>query len=113
MQIILGVIFIVILMVLLSQANILTARGKTLVFTILMMIVAGAMLYEFMFSKTAENNRMLINAFKQGKNLTCKDVPVNQTSYNLETGTQSFMAKESEKDIVGAIYAIEDCKLQE
>ena len=113
MQIILGVIFIVILIALLSQADVLTARGKSVIFAILMMIVASAILYEFMFSKTEEKNRAMINAFNQGKTIVCMDKTVTQDSYNLERGTLSFMAKPDKKELAGTIYSIKDCKIQE
>ncbi len=113
MQIILGLIFIVILAILLSQSQLLTARGKTVVFTLFMMVIASAILYEFMFSKTEQQNRTLINAFNQGKTIICKETIVTQENYNLERGTLSFMAKATKKNITGTIYSIEDCSIKE
>ncbi len=113
MQIILGIIFVVILAILLSQSQLLSARGKTIVFTIFMMILAAAILYEFTFSKIEQQNRTLINAFNQNKTLICNDAVVTQESYNLERGTHSFMAKPEKKELIGTIYSIEDCKIKE
>jgi len=113
MQIILGVIFLIILVALLSQANILTSRGKSVIFAILMMIVSSAILYEFMFSKKEEKNRTIINAFNQGKSIICLEKTVSNQDYNLELGTLSFMAKPDKIDIAGTIYSMKDCKLQE
>ncbi|MCH9813368.1 MAG: hypothetical protein K0U47_05425 [Epsilonproteobacteria bacterium] len=114
MQIILGIIFLIIVVAfLLSKTDIMTPRTKTILFTVVMTIVSAAILYEFMFSKKEQNNRVLINAFKQGKTLQCKEVDVNQSNYLLETGTLSFMAKNTNKEIIGTIYAIEDCILKE
>lgn len=114
MQIILGVLFLIILLAfLLSKTDVMTARAKTVLFTAFMMIVAAAVLYEFLVSKKEQHNRTLINAFNQGKTLICKEADVNQTTYLLETGTLSFMAKDTNKEIIGTIYAIEDCSIKE
>ncbi len=112
LQITLGIIFLIILVALLTQANILTARGKSVIFAILMMMVASAILYEFMVSKTEEKNRSIINAFNQGKSITCMDKTVTSKNYNLEIGTLSFMAKPNIKEIAGEVYSIKDCKLK-
>ena len=113
MQIILGLIFIIILAILLSQSKLLTSRGQTVVFALAMMILASAILYEFMFSKTEQQNRDLINAFTQGKSIICKEATVTQENYILERGTLSFMAKSDNKKITGIIYSIEDCSIKE
>ena len=109
MQIILGIIFIVILAILLSQSQLFTARSKTVVFTLSMMVLVSAILYEFMVSKTEQQNRTLINAFKQGKTIICNDAIVTHGNYNLESGTLSFMPK----NIAGTIYSIEECSIKE
>lgn len=113
MQIILGVIFIVLLIVILAQSQLLSTRSKTVAFSVMMMVLAAAILYEFSFSKTEEHNRTLINAFNQNKTLLCKETPVTQENYNLERGTLSFMAKPTKKELIGTIYSIEDCKIKE
>jgi hypothetical protein len=94
-----------------AKLEVLTPRAKTLIFTLMMTILATAILYEFMVSKTQQQNRQLINAFSQGKTLICKDKQVTKENFLLESGTSSFMAKQGKTDITGIIYAIEDCKL--
>jgi hypothetical protein len=109
MQIALGVIFLFLLIALLSKAEVLTPRNRTVIISILSMIIASAVLYEFMVSKKEEQNRTLINAFKQGKTIICKETPIDQKNFIFETGTMSFMAKESNKTLAGIIYSIKEC----
>jgi hypothetical protein len=112
MQIILGIIFLFLLIFIIAKIDILTPRAKTVVFTLLMMLLATAIVYESMLSKTEQNNRDLINAFNQGKTLICKSEQVNQKDYNLERGTMSFMPKPEINEISGALYSIEDCAIK-
>jgi predicted PurR-regulated permease PerM len=111
MQIILGIVFLIVLAFVISKLEILSPRAKTLIFTLLMTTLATAILYEFMVSKTQQQNRQLINAFSQGKTLICKDQQITTDNFTIERGTSSFMAKQGKTDIAGIIYAIEDCKL--
>jgi hypothetical protein len=113
MQIILGVVFLFLLILLLSKSDILTPHSRNIILAILSTIVIFAVIYEYLISKGEENNRVLINAFMQGKSLTCKGAIVTQKDYTLERGTLSFMAKDEKREIVGTIYSVEDCKLKE
>ncbi len=113
MQIILGIIFLVLLIIIISNIEALSTRMKAIIFAVIMMILSLAILYEFMFSRVEEHNRKLVNTFMQGKTLICNDNNVSQKNYILERGTLSFMAKKSELNIVGTIYDVEDCSIIE
>ncbi len=114
MQIILGIFFIaIILAVFLSRSQSIDSKTKTAIIVVFSIVIIAAILYEFMFSKKEQNNRELINAFKQDKMLICKGADVNNTYFILETGTLSFMAKNNYKKIIGTIYSIKDCSIKE
>ncbi len=114
MQIILGLIFIiVILAVFLTKSESVSTKTKTGVLGFFIFLITIAFLYEFVFTKKEQSNREIVNAFKQGKTLMCKNSDVNQTNFLYESGTQSFMPRIGKKDIIGNIYDIKDCTIKE
>ena len=114
MQIIL--LLIVILLVLLIVAikkDSISSLNKLYIGIIVLVIVSSIIAYQSMFSKYEKHNRELINAYKQGKTLICNQNEVNNVSFRLETGTQSFVAKREKKELKGIIHDIGDCTLKE
>ncbi len=109
MQIALGVVFLFLLIIVLSKSESLTPKKRVSIIAVLSLIIASAILYEFMVSKTQEKNRALINSFKQSKTITCKETPVDDKNFIFEPGTMSFMPKEDNRSLAGIIYSIKDC----
>ena len=114
MQIILGLIFVIIILaIFLTKSESVTTKSKTAILGFFSLLIAAAVLYEFVFTKQAQSNREIVNTFKQGKTLLCKDTDVNQINFLYESGTQSFMPKIGKKKIIGTIYDIKDCSIKE
>ncbi len=106
------VILLILLIVALKKDSI-SSLNKVYITLIVVTIIVSIIIYQSLFSQHEKHNRELINAYKQGKTLICNQHEVNNTSFNLETGTQSFVAKRELKELSGIIYDIGDCTLKE
>lgn len=114
MQILIGlIVLILVITFFITKTGTVSPRTKTMIFTMLMMVIAAAMLYEFMFSKKAEVQRAKMNAFTQGQTLLCKQIEVNQTYFTLETGTLSLMSNGKSKETLGMVFPIDECSIKE
>ena len=77
-------------------------------FVIMMMVfaVGFATLFEYSASKAEENTRPLINAFRQGKVLTCGTHDIDINTYSYEPGTSAFQPL---LNVVGSTFAVKEC----
>lgn len=82
---------------------------KWIVISSLLALVVLAFIYESYTSNIEEKNRAIINSFKQGKTITCKDGKVDNKRFNYENGTGTFMAKKEFKELSGIIIPITTC----
>ena len=66
--------------------------------------------YSFVVDKQTLSNRELVNHFNQGKTLICKEYEVSSEKFGYENGTESFVAKSSQKALAGVIVPLSSCK---
>ncbi len=113
MQIVLGILFVlIVILIFLYKSDSINTKTKGAMILFIVVVIASAFLYEFIFSKKQQSNREIVNSYKQGKTITCKGVDINLTTFTFEPGTLSFMAKREIQEIAGTIYDIKDCSIK-
>ena len=111
MQIILFLLLILaILLIFVSKKESLTNSIKVYIISSFVLIFFAGWLYTFYNQKIAHNEREIINAFEQGKTITCGDYKINSNSFIFVSGTLSFVARENIKDLKGVVVDISTCK---
>ena len=94
-----------------AKKEALSIRTKLLLLgCILMTIVAGAF-YEWKVAQKSAHNRVMLNAFKQGKTLVCGQREVHQKDFIFVSGTMSFIPSDTNKNDKGVVIDIFTCKL--
>ncbi len=93
------IVILLILLIVAIKRDSISALNKIYIAIIIFVIVGSIVTYQTIFSKQEKHTRELINAYKQGKTLVCNNQDVNLSFYNLETGTQSFIAKPEKKGV--------------
>jgi len=111
MQIILFLLLILaFLVIFVSKKESLSNSVKISIMLSLVLVFVAGWLYTLHNQKTALNEREIINAFEQGKSLTCGNYKVNSTNFIFVNGTLSFVAKESAKELKGVVIDISTCR---
>ena len=112
MQIVLFLIFVLlILLVVVSKKNAFSKTTKIYMTVVIAVLTIAIYFYESNQEKNEQHNRAMLNAFRQGKTLTCKEYKVDQEKFIYVSGTQSFVAKASEKSLEGVVVPVSTCKV--
>jgi len=110
-QVILFLIFVLlVLLVVVSKKNSFSKNQKIIVTGIVAVVVIVIYFYESGLKSSAEHNRELVNAFRQGRTLTCKEYKVDKDRFIYVSGTQTFMPKSGETTLKGVIVRVSTCK---
>ena len=88
-------------------------KHKIIVCSLSAIAVLSIIVYQLDFDKKSVQNREKINSFNQGKILMCGEYVVNSEKFSFYGGTNSFVAKESEKTLKGVILKLEDCQIEQ
>ena len=111
MQIVLFLIFILlVLLAIVSKKNSFSKNIKISMTIVIAVFTVAIYFYESSLKDSTEYNREIVNAFRQGKNLTCKEYKVNKDSFLYVSGTQTFVPKSSETTLEGVIVKVSTCK---
>jgi len=111
MQIILLLLLILaILLMFLSKKNSFTKRTKIYIIISLALVFTAGWLFTIYNQNIAKNEREIINAYQQGKTLTCGNYKVNISSFVFVSGTFSFIARDDKKELKGIVIDISTCK---
>ncbi len=110
MQIILFFIVVVLIIILFAiiKSNF-SLKNKLVFFFILFSLILSAFVYEAKLSDKEDRNRVVINAFNQGKSIYCENNEVNSSYFLLNFGTLSFVPKEDKTEFKGVVYPVEKC----
>ena len=112
MQIVLFLIFILlVLLAFVSKRNNFSKNSKISITVVVTVLAIGIYAYESSLESSAEHTRDMVNAFKQGKTLTCKEYKVDNKRFIYVSGTQTFMPKSSETTLEGVIVRVSTCKV--
>jgi protein-S-isoprenylcysteine O-methyltransferase Ste14 len=111
MQIVLFLLLILaVLLVFVSKKDSLAKTTKIYIIISLVLVFLVGWLYTAYNQSVAKNDRAVINAFEQGKTITCGNYKVNINSFIFISGTLSFVAKEDNKEYKGVVIDISTCK---
>jgi len=102
-------IFFVIIIIIATKMEQLTIKIKSILLALILIIIALAFIYESDSLNQGEKNRKILNAFNRGEDIICKKQKVNKQNYIFTNGTLSFSAKEEKKELIGNVFAIEEC----
>jgi len=112
MQILLFLIFILlVLLVMVSKKNSFSKNQKIIVTSVVTLFAISIYFYESSIENDAQYNREMVNAFRQGKNLTCKEFSVDNKKFIYISGTQTFIPKDGETTLEGVIVRVSTCKV--
>ncbi len=115
MQIVLFLILILLVAILLvSKKESMSKNTKISIYLSIAFISLVLYFYENFMTKTNLHNREIVNAFKQGKSLVCKEYDnVNKREFIYVSGTQTFIPKSGIETLEGLIVRVKTCKVKE
>lgn len=103
---ILFMVIVLAVIIMIARQKELTKAIKGFIITLLLLTIALAILFEYSTSKSEENARPVIFAFKHGKTLSCHDFNISQKTYSYEPGTSSFQPR---LNVVGETFSVDEC----
>lgn len=108
---IIGFLILVILILALLSVNKerMNLKYKLITFLFCIIIIGSIMWYNIIDEKNSKNNQDIVRSFEQGEILHCGNHDVNNSRFNYEYGTASFVAKRGFEDISGVIVPIKNC----
>ena len=106
---ILFMVIVLVVIIMIAKQKELTTAIKGFVITLLVLTIGMAALFEYSTSKSDENSRPLISAFKQDATLLCNDFNISLKTYSYEPGTSSFQPR---INVVGETYDVKECTLK-
>ena len=76
---------------------------------LVVVIISGAIFYNHLQQERAAHLRQILLDFEQGKEVRCQGYSVNNKTFTLSIGTQTFIAKKESKN-VGVMLAASECE---
>lgn len=114
MRIVLFLMLIVIAIIIFSASDEKLSKQSKIAIAILITIIAICVgIYQKNITEIQINKNALIIEFHKGKTLKCSNWDVNETIFNYEFGTSSFVPKNEFSALKGVIINIKDCKIDE
>jgi formate hydrogenlyase subunit 3/multisubunit Na+/H+ antiporter MnhD subunit len=111
MQIILFLLLVLaVLLIFVSKKDSLAKTTKIYIIISLVLVLVAGWLFTLYNQNTAKNGREILNAYEQGKTITCDNYKVDINSFIFISGTLSFVAKEDNKEYKGVVIDISTCK---
>ena len=111
MQIVLFLLLILaVLLAFVSKKDSLAKTTKIYIIVSLVLVFVVGWLFTVYNQRVAQHDRDIINAYRQGKIITCGDYKVDINSFLFVSGTLSFVAKEDKKELKGVVIDISTCK---
>ena len=113
MQFLIFFTVIAILSVLLfAKKTTLSKKAKMVIILLVGHAIMFAWLYELNNQRVSENNRSVLNAFKQGKTIYCEGLELSSKDFIFVSGTLSFIANDKNQDQKGVVIDISTCKTE-
>ena len=109
MTYILGIIVIGLFFLALHYFTDLDNMQKWWVTTIVLAILAMAVMFNEYQNNLSKKTRAIATHFKQVKNIQCGDLNVTNDAYTLSVGTYTFIGKENTPN-VGEMISVSDCE---
>ncbi len=105
-----NILFIIIMIasiIFISKQEALSKTLKGFVIMMMLLAVGFTALFEYSASKAEQHSRQLLNAFKEGKVLTCGENDIDINTYSYESGTSTFQPL---LNVVGSTFSVKECK---
>jgi hypothetical protein len=86
-----------------------STKKKIVVSVLFLALISLVVFYENKVVKEGINNRNIINAFNQDRNITCKATIVNKSKFDFMSGSLSFIANKNNTKQQGLVVPVESC----
>jgi protein-S-isoprenylcysteine O-methyltransferase Ste14 len=111
MQAILLLLFaLLILLIVAAKSDSLTRRSKIYLGVVVSVLLVAMYFYESSQTNRTEQDRQFVNAYKQGKTLTCGQYKVSKDNFIYVSGTQTFVPNDKQETLNGVIIEVSTCK---
>jgi len=97
-------------MLLFAKKTTLSKKAKMVIILLVGHAIMFAWLYELNNQRVSENNRVVLNAFKQGKTIFCDGLELSSKDFIFVSGTLSFIANNTDQK--GVVIDISTCKTE-
>jgi len=104
-----GLVIVIIFFIVLHYFTELSKSQKIIATFVILAIILFAIFYNTNNSAQREKMMNVITSFKQGKNITCNDIQINNKNYTLSIGTFTFIGKENTPNY-GKMISASDCE---
>jgi len=112
MQVVLFLLFVILVILLVSvKHDALTKGAKIGIAVGVSLLLLVMYFYESSLSNSTAYNRQIVNAYRQGKTLTCNEYKVNKETFIYVSGTQTFMPSDGQENLGGVIIKASTCKI--
>ena len=104
-----GLIIVIIFFTVLHYFTELTKTQKITVTALTFALILFAIYYNTNNSAKREKMMSVVTSYKQGKEITCNDIKINNKTYSLSIGTFTFIGKEDTSNY-GNMISASDCE---
>ena len=94
-----------------AKKTTLSKKVKMIIILLVGHAIMFAWLYELNNQRVSENNRVVLNAFKQGKTIYCDGIELTSKDFIFVSGTLSFIANDKNQNQKGLVIDISTCKM--
>lgn len=94
-----------------AKKTTLSKKAKMIIILLVGHAIMFAWLYELNNQRVSENNRVVLNAFKQGKAIYCDGIELTSKDFIFVSGTLSFIANDKNQNQKGLVIDISTCKM--
>ncbi|MBP6497208.1 MAG: hypothetical protein KA253_00895 [Campylobacteraceae bacterium] len=94
-----------------AKKTTLSKKAKMIIILLVGHAIMFAWLYELNNQRVSENNRVVLNAFKQGKTIYCDGIELTSKDFIFVSGTLSFIANDKNQNQKGLVIDISTCKM--
>lgn len=110
MQIVLFLVLILLIVVVISTKTDSLSNGTKIYMALgAIMIFVAMYFYNSMQTNNEEYNRQIVNAYMQGKTLTCKAYKVDKKDFLYISGTSTFVSRSDKKELQGVSVQVSTC----
>ena len=89
-----------------AKKTTLSKKAKMVIILLVGHAIMFAWLYELNNQRVSENNRVVLNAFKQGKTIYCDGIELTSKDFIFVSGTLSFIANDKNQNQKGLVIEI-------
>lgn len=109
MAYIIGLVIVALFFLSMHYFTELNHKQKLTTAIIVLLLIFGAIAFNKYASAQRENMMAVVTAFNQNKTVLCNDVEVNNKSYDLSTGTYTFIGRKNTPNY-GQMISASSCK---